>query len=245
MSKGVKKRFLDPGFLQTFESATSSNDFIYNFLSCLTPERYGEIFGFLLNDDVETFFRSCWEKAPCHFKRNLNERVFFGDLLSRKSFVKIVKGNSLPYEENFKILKYDGNDRVLFDTSGSTYPQKTDIQTMFSDGYTVQFFQPQRYSDGLFYINASFERYFQSLAGASAYLTPRKTQGLAPHYDDVEVFILQTEGSKTWYLWPSPLLLSETHSQSIPRDRLPKGMVSLSITVTNNCIKNQDNMCKW
>lgn len=99
------------------------------------------------------------------------------------------------------------------------------MKSVFSDGYTVQFFQPQRYSDGLFHINASFEKYFQVLAGASAYLTPKNTQGLAPHYDDVEVFVLQTEGTKIWHLWPSPLLLAETHSRSIPRDQLPSGMV--------------------
>ena len=37
------------------------------------------------------------------------------------------------------------------------------------------------------------------------YLTPAGTQGFAPHYDDIEAFILQLEGKKHWRLY-SPRL---------------------------------------
>ena len=52
-------------------------------------------------------------------------------------------------------------------------------------------------------------------------MTPPHSQGLPPHYDDVEVFVLQTEGTKTWRIWRATLLLAETHSESIPREALP------------------------
>ena len=32
-------------------------------------------------------------------------------------------------------------------------------------------------------------------------VTPSKKQGLAPHYDDVDIFILQIEGKKHWKLY--------------------------------------------
>lgn len=38
-------------------------------------------------------------------------------------------------------------------------------------------------------------------AGANAYLTPRGTQGLAPHTDPVEIFVVQTQGRKRWRLY--------------------------------------------
>ena len=38
------------------------------------------------------------------------------------------------------------------------------------------------------------------------YLTPPGTQGFAPHYDDIEAFILQLEGKKHWRLY-SPRLI--------------------------------------
>ena len=34
-----------------------------------------------------------------------------------------------------------------------------------------------------------------------SYLTPPGTQGFAPHYDDIEAFILQLEGKKHWKLY--------------------------------------------
>ena len=33
------------------------------------------------------------------------------------------------------------------------------------------------------------------------YLTPPGTQGFAPHYDDIEAFVIQLEGKKHWKLY--------------------------------------------
>lgn len=33
------------------------------------------------------------------------------------------------------------------------------------------------------------------------YLTPAGSQGLAPHHDDVELWVVQTSGTKTWKLY--------------------------------------------
>ncbi|KAH8065383.1 histone demethylase [Aureococcus anophagefferens] len=43
---------------------------------------------------------------------------------------------------------------------------------------------------------------FGSTVGANSYLTPGgAAQGFAAHWDDVDVFVLQTEGSKTWQIF--------------------------------------------
>ena len=39
------------------------------------------------------------------------------------------------------------------------------------------------------------------MVGANVYLTPPGTQGFAPHFDDVDVFLLQLEGKKHWRLY--------------------------------------------
>ena len=48
---------------------------------------------------------------------------------------------------------------------------------------------------------AALEARLGCLVGANSYLTPGGSRGLAPHWDDVEVFVLQVEGAKAWKVW--------------------------------------------
>lgn len=45
------------------------------------------------------------------------------------------------------------------------------------------------------------QEFFHCLVGFNAYLTPPNSQGFAPHYDDIEAFVLQIEGRKRWKLY--------------------------------------------
>lgn len=57
-----------------------------------------------------------------------------------------------------------------------------------------QVLQPQRFSDGIWRLVSALEIQLGCLVGCNAYLTPKGAQGLAPHYDDVELWICQTQG---------------------------------------------------
>lgn len=39
------------------------------------------------------------------------------------------------------------------------------------------------------------------MVGSNVYLTPPNSQGFAPHYDDIEAFVLQLEGAKHWKIY--------------------------------------------
>lgn len=39
------------------------------------------------------------------------------------------------------------------------------------------------------------------MVGSNVYLTPPNSQGFAPHYDDIEAFVLQLEGAKHWKVY--------------------------------------------
>ena len=62
----------------------------------------------------------------------------------------IVKKYPLTYDQNFNILKYDGCDRDLWDNKDDEFLEPSQLKDIFQKGYTVQFFQPQRFSDGNF-----------------------------------------------------------------------------------------------
>ncbi|NXA36540.1 RIOX2 oxygenase, partial [Eudromia elegans] len=64
----------------------------------------------------------------------------------------------------------------------------------------------------LWKIQEKLECYFGSLVGSNVYITPQGSQGLPPHYDDVEVFILQLEGEKHWRLYKPTVPLAREYN---------------------------------
>ncbi|VCX21264.1 unnamed protein product, partial [Gulo gulo] len=68
------------------------------------------------------------------------------------------------------------------------------------------------FKDELWRIQEKLECYFGSLVGSNVYITPAGSQGLPPHYDDVEVFILQLEGEKHWRLYHPTVPLAREYS---------------------------------
>jgi lysine-specific demethylase/histidyl-hydroxylase NO66 len=83
--------------------------------------------------------------------------------------------------------------------------QADDIWGHFKDGCSVRVLNPQSYHPPLWKLLARLQDYFGCMAGANTYLTPGSTQGFAPHYDDIDAFLLQTEGAKCWRLYENPL----------------------------------------
>ena len=69
------------------------------------------------------------------------------------------------------------------------------------EGCTLQVHQPQRWNDTLWKVCAALEEELGCLAGCNAYITPPGQQGLAPHFDDVDLWVCQTEGSKHWRVY--------------------------------------------
>jgi lysine-specific demethylase/histidyl-hydroxylase NO66 len=60
---------------------------------------------------------------------------------------------------------------------------------------------PHAHLDGVHELLLSLEGAFGAFVGSNSYFTPRKTQGFAPHYDDIEAFLMQLEGRKHWRVY--------------------------------------------
>lgn len=76
-------------------------------------------------------------------------------------------------------------------------------------GCTIRLLCPQKHFDSVHALLSLLEQEWGCMVGANAYLTPpNQSQGFAPHYDDIEAFCLQLEGSKRWKVY-APLKKNE------------------------------------
>lgn len=90
-------------------------------------------------------------------------------------------------------------------------------------GWSLRFNCPQKFDEKIRDLLSCLEEEFSASIGCNAYLTPKGEQGLAPHYEDVDSFVLQVEGSQIWKVY-TPLSESEVlprfTSQDLPSDSL-------------------------
>lgn len=68
------------------------------------------------------------------------------------------------------------------------------------------------------------------MIGANVYLTPPNSQGFAPHYDDIEAFVIQLEGAKHWRVYGprSPQEhLPRVSSENFSQDEIGKAILDV------------------
>ncbi|RLN66011.1 hypothetical protein BBP00_00002464 [Phytophthora kernoviae] len=138
--------------------------------------------------------------------------------------------HSMGFGKDLTVCRYVNSERENFDGEDSDgHAKSRQVASLLDKGYSCQFYQPQRYVDGLYELNAAFEEVFGGLAGASAYLTPANSQALAPHHDDVEVFVLQTEGRKKWKLYHPLMELAGEHSSDLEKDQIGEPWMEITV----------------
>lgn len=152
---------------------------------------------------LDDFVDSIHQRRALHVARDAAASPF-GGLLSSADVWAAVDGG-LPYATGVDVVRFDherGIRLTLNKAEGTPAPPATVRREFFKNGASLRLLHPQRWpgSDLLRATLADLEGYFESVVGCNAYFTPARAQGFAPHSDDVDVFILQLEGSKTWRL---------------------------------------------
>eukprot|EP00927_Polykrikos_kofoidii_P027268 TRINITY_DN24057_c0_g1_i1.p1 TRINITY_DN24057_c0_g1~~TRINITY_DN24057_c0_g1_i1.p1 ORF type:complete len:594 (-),score=141.97 TRINITY_DN24057_c0_g1_i1:183-1964(-) len=195
----------------------------------------------LLGDmKVDTFKKVHFERKPLHMKRSSEKAgqfyEDFADLATPEAFFKLLDNGVVPvYRVNVFRCK-DGSNKETPDP-----PPKTpaDVRRLFREGWSCQWLQPQQEHDALGRLVSVLESQFGVLVGVNTYLTPPGTQGLAPHWDDVDVFVLQLSGKKSWRLHsststsplpPEAQTLPRFSSSDIPLDSLSPTMMEPVLT---------------
>ncbi|XP_020666058.3 ribosomal oxygenase 2 isoform X2 [Pogona vitticeps] len=166
----------------------------------------------------DVFFREYWEQKPLLLQRNdPSVALYYQSLFPLSDLQDIVK-QGLYYGRDINICRCVNGKKKIFNKDGKvSYTQlKKDFDQKKA---TIQFHQPQRFKDELWKIQEKLECYFGSLVGSNVYITPSGSQGLPPHYDDVEVFILQLEGEKHWRLYQPTVPLAQEYNAE-PEERI-------------------------
>ncbi|XP_053681303.1 bifunctional lysine-specific demethylase and histidyl-hydroxylase NO66 [Anopheles nili] len=146
---------------------------------------------------VEEFMRTYWERKPLLLQRN--DRAYYAGLLSRAMIDEMLRTNNIEYGKNIDVTSYVDGQRETHNPDGRVLPP--DLWHFYGTGCSVRMLNPQTYLRSIYELNVKLQEYFHCMTGANFYLTPPGSQGFAPHYDDIEAFVLQIEGRKRWRVY--------------------------------------------
>eukprot|EP00892_Ulva_mutabilis_P012077 jgi/Ulvmu1/9241/UM005_0341.1 len=163
--------------------------------------------------------------APCsagHFAETVREQAallvqrpqcphYHDGLLPSADIWKLLKAQQLQYGVNVDVAVFTAERlRQTFNFNGAAEPPEgaepevadvAVVRKRYAAGASVRLLHPQRWVGSVARLLAPLEELLQCPLGCNAYLTPPSSQGFAPHFDDVDVYVLQAEGRKRWRVY--------------------------------------------
>ncbi|XP_044525194.1 ribosomal oxygenase 2 [Gracilinanus agilis] len=138
---------------------------------------------------TETFFKEYWEQKPLLIQRDDPSLAAYFQKLFQLTDLKNLCRRGMYYGRDMNVCRcMNGQKKVLNKGGKVHYLQlRKDFDQKRA---TIQFHQPQRFKDELWKIQEKLECFFGSLVGSNVYITPSGSQGLPPHYDDIEVRVI-------------------------------------------------------
>merc|ERR1712212_195211 len=192
-------------------------------------EKAQEAFQWLIGPtNLDTFYKEFWEKKPLHMKRDDPE--YYKTLFSTKALDKILREQRAVFGKNLDVTSYSDGKRETHNPGGRVFPPV--LWDFYNNGCSVRMLNPQTFHPAVWRLCSTLQDHFGSMVGANVYLTPPGTQGFAPHWDDVEVFMLQLEGKKHWKIY-NPRSMEETlprfSSQNLEQDEVGTPVIEVDM----------------
>uniref|UniRef100_A0AAQ4Q0M1 Bifunctional lysine-specific demethylase and histidyl-hydroxylase n=1 Tax=Gasterosteus aculeatus aculeatus TaxID=481459 RepID=A0AAQ4Q0M1_GASAC len=161
-------------------------------------ERASKLFQWLVNPvPAKSFFSETWEKKPILVQRKNSD--YYKGLFSTAEFDRMLRKEDVQYGVNLDVTSYTNGKRKTHNPAGRALPFT--VWDFYENGCSLRLLNPQAFSSTVWNVLSILQEYFGSMAGANVYLTPPGTQGFAPHYDDIEAFVVQLEGKKHWRVY--------------------------------------------
>ncbi|GAB1601475.1 ribosomal oxygenase 1-like isoform X2 [Argonauta hians] len=163
---------------------------------------------------VEKFFAQMWERKPLVVRRHISD--YNSGWFSTKELDAILRKENIQFGKNIDVTTYCDGKRETHNPTGRAFAPV--VWDYYQNGCSVRLLNPQTYSENIWKKLSILQEYFGCFVGANVYLTPANSQGFAPHYDDIEAFVVQLEGKKNWTLYPyrnDSETLSRTSSENL------------------------------
>uniref|UniRef100_UPI001292D6D2 ribosomal oxygenase 1 n=1 Tax=Lonchura striata TaxID=40157 RepID=UPI001292D6D2 len=161
-------------------------------------QRAAELFRWLLAPVAPAeFLGRHWERAPLLVRRA--DPGYYAGLFSTADFDAALRGGEVHFGTHLDVTSYAEGVRETHNPSGRALPAV--VWDFYQNGCSLRLLCPQAFSPTVWHFLSILQEQFGSMAGANTYLTPPGTQGFAPHYDDIEAFVLQLEGKKHWRVY--------------------------------------------
>ncbi|XP_070614312.1 ribosomal oxygenase 1 [Erythrolamprus reginae] len=161
-------------------------------------ERASKLFQWLIAPlSSQEFFQHYWEKSPLLIHRN--NPSYYQGLFSTAEFDGILRNHSVQFGVNLDVTSYEDGKRETHNPAGRAVPAV--VWDFYRNGCSLRMLNPQAFSVTVWRVLSTLQEQFGSMVGANTYLTPAGAQGFAPHYDDIEAFVIQLEGKKHWRVY--------------------------------------------
>ncbi|XP_014476290.1 PREDICTED: bifunctional lysine-specific demethylase and histidyl-hydroxylase NO66 [Dinoponera quadriceps] len=160
-----------------------------------------DLFQWLIHPmEAQDFLENYFEKRPMHVQRDVAS--YYLNIVSTSILDKVLREKNVFFTKNIDITSYTNGMRETHNPTGRAVANA--VWDYYINKCSVRMLNPQTFIQNIYMLNAILQEYFGCFVGSNLYLTPPGSQGFAPHYDDIEAFVLQVEGKKRWRLYKPP-----------------------------------------
>ncbi|WNG29032.1 cupin [Cystobacter fuscus] len=164
------------------------------------------------------FFDEHWEKKPLVIKGVPGR---FSDLFSSRDVGRLLAYRPPRSIDGLLLIK-EGRHRNENWMTPDGLPRIDKVRAAWREGYTLVINRMEHVWEPIGRFGSTLEEQLHHPVGINLYITPARAQGFHAHFDVMDGFILQLEGSKVWQVRGPQveLPMSDEHT-STPPDNLP------------------------
>jgi len=151
---------------------------------------------------VDSFLAEDWERKPLHLGGR--QASFYRPLFSSAELERVLY-YAKPRPPDLRVVAQQKDllpDRFVT-TEGEL--QLNQLYKAYDEGHTLIVNGLHRFSAPLAALVAGLQQRLSHVVLANCYLSPAGSKALLPHYDTHDVFVLQIEGQKRWWIHEAPV----------------------------------------